>query len=249
MSLEVRSHWSPHCLAWLVASMQWISLEERGKRKWIDGWKQSGIIAKLKWLLGCHKWRPNDQALISWGSLSSLLDADVWVSPSHVLTFPWFPWLQTPDFSWSLRWLLHLWALLSAGVTLDFILSSQVGSLWAFSSVPIAAAPTCISFPEPRPLFLTAGWKSPSGWLLGASHSVCAQPNFLPDHLIQTVSFLIWSAVARGKLAKIGVSIPLFQYCHRLVFLWALHHHSPVHWFICSVLLIASVSLCPNASV
>ena len=32
-------------------------------------------------------------------AISGASDADFWVSPSCILTTPWFPWLQAPDFS------------------------------------------------------------------------------------------------------------------------------------------------------
>lgn len=49
-------------------------------------------------------WPPNGQASDFLGNLifaavPGALDGDVWVFPRHVLTTPWFPWLQAPDFS------------------------------------------------------------------------------------------------------------------------------------------------------
>ena len=66
--------------------------------------KQSDIVIQLKWLLRGRMWPPNGQASDFLGNLTfaavpGASDGDVWVFPSHVLTTPWFPWLQAPDFS------------------------------------------------------------------------------------------------------------------------------------------------------
>lgn len=156
------------------------------------------------------------------------LEADVWFSSSHTLTSFQFPWLQAPDLS------------LFPSAAPPFL-----GTLWRLVLPWVSSCPAGHGFPEcflqfhlcschmrllpnSRLIFLIACWRSSTGWLLGTSNLVCAQPDeFLSlASSPNLVPFLFFLLRYLGSQPKWKFLCYHFIFIMWLQFLWVPHPDS-----------------------